>query len=68
MLIRKAVLETRCYTGPNKKEAVEIVRILVNANADVNAEDRFGKSPLTRAKEGGNSQIIKILEDAGATE
>ena len=54
--------------GAIKKDAVEIVRILVNANADVNAEDRFGKSPLTRAQEGGNSQIIKILEDAGATE
>ena len=47
---------------------VEIIRILVDADADVNAETADGESLLTKAKKTQNDQIINILEAKGATE
>ena len=48
-------------------QAVELVRILVDAGANVNAEDRSGRSMLYWATQRGNSEVIQILLDAGAT-
>ena len=45
----------------------EIVRLLVEAGADVNAAEGFGgNTPLHEAVEQGNGEIVKILVAAGA--
>ena len=47
----------------------DIVRILVvDGDADVNAKTADGDLLFTLAKRTRNAEIIKILEDAGATE
>ena len=47
----------------------EIVRLLVEAGADVNAAEGFGgNTALHEAVEQGNTEIVQILVDAGAVE
>ena len=43
----------------------EVVRILVNAGADVNARDSDGDPLLHEAIFRGNREIVRILVDAG---
>ena len=44
-----------------------MVRLLVEAGADVNAAEGFGgNTPLHEAVEGGKAEIVQILVDAGA--
>ena len=58
-LLRRAILG----------QSTGIVRILVvDGNADVNAKTADGDALLTVAKRTRNSEILEILEDAGATE
>ena len=45
----------------------EIVALLIEAKADVNAQDRTGKGPLTLAAETGSVDATKRLLDAGAS-
>lgn len=45
---------------------VEIVKILVNAKADINAVGANGYTPLMMAVVTGHIEIVKILLDAGA--
>ena len=45
----------------------EIVAILIEAKADVNAQDRTGKGPLTLAAETGSADATQKLVDAGAS-
>ena len=45
---------------------VELVQLLIQAGADVNAVDQMGKTPLHHAAETGNIPLIRILLDAGA--
>ena len=48
---------------------VDIVRVLVvDGSADVNARTADDEALLAVAKKTRNEQIIKILQDAGATE
>jgi ankyrin repeat protein len=44
----------------------EVVRMLVGAGADVSIADKEGITPLGHAKSKGFTDIIKILEEAGA--
>jgi ankyrin repeat protein len=44
----------------------EIVRLLVDAGADVNIPDREGVTPLAHARSRGYAQMVAILEKAGA--
>ncbi len=44
----------------------EIVRLLVNAKANVNLPDGQGVTPLAHSKQRGQPAIIAILENAGA--
>lgn len=44
----------------------EIVRLLVNAGADVNLADGDGVTPLQHARQRGYTQIERLLRDAGA--
>ncbi|MBN8969464.1 MAG: ankyrin repeat domain-containing protein [Rhizobiales bacterium] len=44
----------------------EIVRLLVDAGADVNIADRDGVTPLAHARRRGYARMVAILEKAGA--
>jgi ankyrin repeat protein len=44
----------------------EVVRLLVDAGADVNLADGQGVTPLTHAEESGYAEMAKILRAAGA--
>ena len=44
----------------------EIVRLLVEAGANVNIADRDGVTPLAHAKQSGYSGMVRILAAAGA--
>ena len=50
-----------------ENDDVEMVRLLVEAGADVNAAEGFGgNTPLHEAVEKGDAEIVKILVAAGA--
>ncbi len=52
--------------GDGSERQVEVVRLLVNAGADVNITDRDGVSPLSHARQRGYKRMVEILENAGA--
>ena len=60
----------RCNGDPPLFQAIrytpEIVRVLVDAGADVNAKNRYGEPLLHRAIEWGTPEIVRVLVDAGA--
>jgi len=43
-----------------------VVRLLVERGADVNAQDEEGRIALIHATEGGNTEVVQILLDKGA--
>ena len=51
--------------GDGGPRHTEVVRLLVDAGADVNLPDGRG-TPLEHARYGGYDEIIRILEEAGA--
>jgi ankyrin repeat protein len=52
--------------GDGGERHTKIVRLLVEAGADVNLADSAGVTPLAHAKQRGFDAIVKILESAGA--
>jgi ankyrin repeat protein len=52
--------------GDGGSRHTEIVRMLVDAGADVNLPDKDGVSPLAHAKNKRFTSIINILENSGA--
>jgi ankyrin repeat protein len=52
--------------GGGDERHTEIVRMLVDAGADVNVTDKEGLTPLAHAKNRNYTDIIAILEKAGA--
>jgi ankyrin repeat protein len=50
------------------KGHTEIARLLIDKGADVNAKDEHGQTPLTVAKQWKRSEIIRLLQEAGAKE
>jgi uncharacterized protein len=50
--------------GPRHQE---IVRLLIENGADVDQADGAGVRPLAHARERGQSEIVALLEEAGAT-
>lgn len=51
--------------GNGSKNYIEIVRALVDANADVNVADRQGTTPLQHARRRGYTEMARIIENAG---
>jgi len=47
---------------------LEVVRLLVEYGADVNAVSDTGRSPLQMAMEGGHEGVKEVLVGAGAVE
>jgi ankyrin repeat protein len=52
--------------GDGGMRHTEVVRLLVDAGADVNLPDKDGVSPLAHAKNRNFTDIAKILENSGA--
>lgn len=52
--------------GDGGPRHTEVVRLLVEAGADVSLADGHGVTPLTHARERGFEEIAAILENAGA--
>jgi ankyrin repeat protein len=52
--------------GDGGKRHAEVVRMLIDAGADVNLADKEGVTPLAHAKNKGFAEIAKILGDSGA--
>lgn len=52
--------------GDGGPRHTEVVRLLVQAGADVNLADRNGVTPLAHARQRGFEEIVAILESAGA--
>jgi len=52
--------------GNGGKRHVATLKALVDAGADVNIADRSGDTPLTLAKKRGFTEMVAILEKAGA--
>ena len=52
--------------GDGGPRYVEVVRLLVAGGADVNLADGSGVTPLAHARQRGFTEIIAILEEAGA--
>ncbi|RMD79282.1 MAG: ankyrin repeat domain-containing protein, partial [Lentisphaerae bacterium] len=46
---------------------VDVVKILLEHGADVNAKCKKGKTALMFASEKGYQEIVELLKDAGAT-
>ena len=52
--------------GDGGPRHAEVVRLLVDAGADVNLADGNGVTPLAHARERGHEEMVAILEAAGA--
>jgi ankyrin repeat protein len=59
-------LQEAVILGDGGKRHTEVVRMLVDAGADVNLPDKDGGTPLAHAKNKNFTDIKKILEEAGA--
>jgi ankyrin repeat protein len=60
-----ALLEAIILGGGSDRH-IEVVRLLVEAGADVNLADGSGVTPLAHARQRGYSEMVEILEKAGA--
>jgi hypothetical protein len=47
-------------------ECIEVVRVLLEHGANLDAEDKQGRTPFTLAKENGYNEIMKLLSEHGA--
>ena len=52
--------------GGGDERHIEVVRLLIDAGADVNLPDKDGVTPLAHAKNRNYTGIIEILEKSGA--
>ena len=52
--------------GGKKKGHLDILRLLVEAGADVNKADNNGETSLWMASKEGNLEVVRLLLDAGA--
>ncbi len=47
---------------------LELVKVLVEGGADINARDRYGRTALTFASGHEHTEIAEYLQSAGGTE
>jgi len=52
--------------GPKNDDRAEIVRLLINSGADIEALNEFGESVLFRAVLAGNHDLVELLLRANA--
>jgi ankyrin repeat protein len=51
-----------------KDNYLDIVKLLLNKDADFKIKNRFGNTALKLMKKEGNREIVQMLEKAGAKE
>lgn len=51
-----------------KRNSLDMVKLLLQAEADVHFQTATGQSPMQQAKHNGNPAMIELLTSAGATE
>jgi len=44
---------------------VELCRLLIDARADPQSKDRKGKTPVDKAQDSGNDELVQVLQMAG---
>jgi len=49
-------------------EELEVVRVLVNAGADLTIKNKDGETALVMARKGEQTEVVKLLESRGAPE
>ena len=59
-----ALLEAIILGGGDQRHT-EVVRVLVEAGANVNLADRDGVSPLAHARQRGYREMVRLIETAG---
>ena len=65
--MQKRVITSRHLLLPAIEGNIEVVKLLIERGADVNAEDTFYQStPLDWATENGHVEIAKLLIQKGA--
>jgi ankyrin repeat protein len=42
------------------------VKLLLDVKANVEAKDKYGQTPLSRAAQKGHTVVVKLLQDKGA--
>jgi ankyrin repeat protein len=48
------------------QQTLEVVSMLLEAGADINAQDVRGATALTIATEKGSVELVQLIQDAGA--
>ena len=51
---------------PRRQETTEVVQVLIDAGADIDAKNNYGHSPLHSACASGALDVVKMLVEAGA--
>jgi len=49
-----------------KNDDIELAKLLIDRDANVNVQDNYGNTPLSMAAEKGNKEIVKLLIEKGA--
>ena len=57
---------TRLMRAAADGEGIKCLRMLVEARADLAAQDNFGRTPLCHAAEGGHPEAVRALVEMGA--
>lgn len=57
---------TTALMWASQYESKEIVKLLIEAHAEINAKNHQGQTALYFALENGNTEIVQILQNAGA--
>ena len=68
LLLMSALILSGCPSTPHSRilSDVAAVKALIKDGADVNGRDGAGWTPLQRAAEEGNAEVVKALLEAGA--
>jgi ankyrin repeat protein len=59
-------LDKKVYRKNCAVVLIEIAEILIANGADLNAVDKGGRTPLTRAEDGNHKDMVKLLISHGA--
>jgi ankyrin repeat protein len=65
---KEAIIGRTALIMASDANHTEVVRLLLEKGADVNAKTKYGKTALALAKIKDHTDIVQLLEKAGAKE